>query len=300
MVRLKNLTAHRSLPDVLELPFPGTVEQATMELRHWGHELLLLDCWPQALFACFPIDEGNVREGHHQYLMCRHEQVPEEEDQIITHSAHSELPDIDLLRLLCQLGYDRAVILCRHSIRPGWTKVVFSHQPPSQPDRQQTKLPGVWPPPFLPLTGTTQPLFDFPIDRHPAGQCQLLNGVTAQDLRGFFGSGRDILCRDFHCIDLPDNLSEALCPYSSVEPMPDLPEYDRILIFTDGTSTPAMRRLPPEQADEIGLPDAWAYIVVGVRGEPDHPQFYPLGWTAQVVRYFGSSLNLFTYKQSYN
>ena len=67
--------------------------------------------------------------------------------------------------------------------------------------------------------------------------------------------------------------------------MPELSDFDRILIFTDGTSAPAMRRLPPEQADELGQPDAWAFLIVGVSGDRSCPTFHPLGWTAQVVRY---------------
>ena len=284
-VRLKNYANQGSLPEVLELSFPGTADQATAELRNWGHELLVLDCWPQPFFACFTEVTFSVTAVSQHYLLCRDAWTPGEDDQVFLHSARHEISDIEILRHLCKLGFDRAVLLGRYNVRPGWTKIVFNHQDPEQQDQQKHKLPGVWPPPFQPVAGPSQPFFELPSAIPVHGDCQLLNGVTIHDMRQFFASGQDILCRNFTCFDLPEDLRHAFQPYDSEEPMPDLSDFDRILIFTDGTSAPAMRRLPPEQADELGQPDAWAFLVVGVSGDHDRPSFRPIGWTAQVVRY---------------
>ena len=224
-------------------------------------------------------------EEHHHFLLCRNEWSPEAAEQVFAHSTSSKWTDIAIIRHLCQLGFDRAVLLGRYSIRKGWTKIIFSHQYPQPADDRQCKQPGIWPPPFSSEINQSAPFFEIPSNEPVQGPCQLLNGVTTQDLSDFFASGNDILCRDFTCFDQPDDLRDAFATYNSDEPMPNLSEFDRILIFTDGTSKPAMRRLPPEQADELGYPDAWAFLVLGASGDPANPILRPLGWSAQVVRY---------------
>ena len=74
-----------------------------------------------------------------------------------------------------------------------------------------------------------------------------------------------MLCTDFSPIDLTPELQEQLArwPIRPLQQTQDLDAYDRLLIFTDGSSMPSMRRMVPERADDLGHPDTWAMIVIG-------------------------------------
>lgn len=97
----------------------------------------------------------------------------------------------------------------------------------------------------------------------------------------------NVLCTDFSGIELSPEIHAQLhelpiCPLTTTT---DLDQYDRILIYTDGSSQPSMRRCTPQRADELGHPDTWAMIVVGETfTTPEHSHCALLGWTAHPVR----------------
>ena len=106
-----------------------------------------------------------------------------------------------------------------------------------------------------------------------------------ENLRELFSSGDHCLCHDFALPDLPSFVSLAL--QSNHEQDLDLCQFDRLLIYTDGSSKPMGRRMPPLQADEYGLQDTWAFLVLGETYETENsgPRITPIGWTAQPVSY---------------
>ena len=279
-VKLCDLAGLGNLPAFVEVPYPGTAEQVREELRHWGHDLLTFDCWPQTAMACCP-SSSNMQVQN--YLFCRH--ADEAEDHIFAHTNEQPMSERDILTFLCQLDYPRAVILAWHELCPGWIKIVFSHQEPQKEQFLQVKSPGVWPPPAPRGNRTSNKLIELADIENPAEACQINTDITTADLHNLFASGKEILCRNFTCFDLPEFVRAEMETYNTDEPLPDLSSYDRILIFTDGTSAPEMRRIPPEQADELGKPDGWAFLVVGELCQDGHSTFHPIGWTSQVVRY---------------
>ena len=100
-----------------------------------------------------------------------------------------------------------------------------------------------------------------------------------------FCSGDDCLCHDFEIPELPDFIQSKL--QKPQGPAPDLKEYDRLLIYTDGSSKPTGRRMAPLRADELGLQDTWAFLVLGEKYDErgDSSTIVPIGWTAQPVSY---------------
>jgi ribonuclease HI len=99
-----------------------------------------------------------------------------------------------------------------------------------------------------------------------------------------------VLCTDFSPLDLPEEMLHHLHSYHirPVTDSSDLARYNRILIFTDGSSLPAMRRMIPQRADDLGHPDTWAFVIVGEilpTTPQEEAQLEVLGWTAQPVRY---------------
>ena len=279
-VKLYDLACLGTLPQYVELPEPITSEQVQQELRYWGHDLEVFDCWPQELFACCPRDRD---EGHIHYLFCRLEK--EEPDQVFAHTNLGRMTEHEMLCFLCHLDFPRAVILQATELATGWQKIIFSHQEPQIASLKKQKTPGIWPPPPQTTKPQHQPLFKFECVTELQGPCQLTTAIKQQDLKKLFDSTQNMLCRDFTCFDLPEFVQKEMQPFNSEDPMPPLANFDRILIFTDGTSSPDMRRLPPEQADDVGRPDAWAFLVVGELYGNGAQRFQPLGWSSQVVRY---------------
>ena len=220
----------------------------------WGHNVAVIDCWPQPAFACNIADAGDGQLHH--YLFCRTE--IQEDIEVFAHTQTNEMTDQEMLAFLCRLDYPRAVIVTTEHVRPSWRKIVFSHQEPQQPTKP-IKRPGVWPPPFSQRKSGEGPFFDPSQIQDLQGPCTLQTSLQRQDLHDLFCSGNDMLCRDFTCFDMPEYMKQVFAASNSTAPLPALETFDRILIFTDGTSAPEVKRMPPERADELGKPDAWAF-----------------------------------------
>ena len=118
-------------------------------------------------------------------------------------------------------------------------------------------------PPRLQLPRTNQSLIQLEAVPSLSTNCLLTTAFSAPDLQELFQSGQDIPCTDFDIVDLSAPLREELaqCNICPLQQLSDLDHYDRLLIFTDGSSKPAMRRMVPEHADELGHPDTWSMIV---------------------------------------
>lgn len=190
------------------------------------------------------------------------------------------------MEILCSLGYARAVITEREVLHASWEKIYFSHQEPlieikTQAPRQRSPWPSLqsW------KVNPQAKLLDLQQIGHLQSQCELLTDFMVDDLQQLFASANDCLCHCFDIKDLPDFVRSAL--HTEEPPSMDLTTYDRLLIYTDGSSRPEGRRMPPMQADEAGLQDTWAFLVLGERIDAMSgvSKVFPLGWTAQPVSY---------------
>ena len=191
-----------------------------------------------------------------------------------------------MMRLLCSLDYARAVIVQQTRLNQSWTKILFSHQEPmlqheAQTQRKRTPWPEFQPASFSP----GKPIFDLQHIIEPTSECVMQTDFRTEDLQALFRSGVNCLCTDFDIPDLPDFVRQAL--RRPEDGQIDLTRYERLLIFTDGSSQPAGRRLPPVRADEEGLNDTWAFLVMGERRSTSEHEglLEASGWTAQPVSY---------------
>ena len=64
-----------------------------------------------------------------------------------------------------------------------------------------------------------------------------------------------------------------------------LDDYDRIIVYTDGSSKAKDRHGPPIWNDERGHGDSWAFVVVGETLTDEEHKVEVLGWTTQPVIY---------------
>eukprot|EP00435_Cladocopium_sp_Y103_P020241 s592_g4.t3 len=279
------LLGHPSLrlPTFLEMQETPTSLSVQQELLLWGHRVQALDCHPHNKFFCIAEADGEQPDCHH-YLFC-HQDVTDEQG-CFAHTTHEWLTENQLMRFLCSLGYARAVILEQVSVTAVWRKVLFQHQEPSQADPERPgRVRSPWPAPTLTATYSSAPLLELDNVAELRSSCILRTDFLLHDLHTLFGSAQDLLCTDFDVEGLPDHVRAALCeqPLGSS----DLSTYDRLLIFTDGSSRPEGRRLPPLRADELGLQDTWAFLVLGecFATEQRSATVSPIGWLSHPVLY---------------
>ena len=275
----------------IQEPFPTCIElegkinsdSVQEELKRWGHHVIAFDCHPHNKFFCIKSGADPEAATYH-YLFC-HSDVADDEG-CFAHSTGCPMNEIQLMKFLCQLGYTRAVILHQETIYANWVRVKFLHQEPL-PELQQKSPRQRTPWPVKPTADgpTRRKLFELNTTKAMSTTCQLRTDFSAEDLESFFQSAKDVLCRDFSLDDLPDFVKEAIHP--AVDDIVDIDAFDRLLIYTDGSSRPEGRRLPPERADELGWADTWAFLVIGERFQPDDQpsEFHALGWLAHPVRY---------------
>ena len=274
----------QTLPNPLEVEAPGRPEQVQQELLRWGHPCRVYECLPASLLLCEPehFDPGT---GWHYVL---YHDDPHDPHGLFLHSAPEEMTDIQLLRLLCALDYARAVILFKMRLCSHWIFVHFHHrEPEAEVRRIEVRQKSDWPAPCS-QTSRTRPLFVPAPLANPSIDCVLQTSFGLAETDELFRSGLDVLVTDFSVLDLSEDLREELAhfPIVPLKTIDQRNDFDRLLIFTDGSSIPAMRRHLPERADELGHPDTWSFVVVAETYNHSHPgSLSVLGWTTQPVRY---------------
>lgn len=91
----------------------------------------------------------------------------------------------------------------------------------------------------------------------------------------------------FEGLGLEANLYELLSSLPLLEDV--LP--DRYIIYVDGSSQGQQKHRPTDWVEEVGIPDAWAMLVLAesYATDSDAPRLSLVGWTAQQVRYSAQS-----------
>ena len=287
-VQLLDATETKQLPTPLEVDAPGTPAQVEAELQLWGQRCQVFSNTHQARMLCISrqITVSDQECSLCHYWFCHDD--PGDYDGTFLHSTPQEMSEIELMSFLCSLGYQRAVILEQKQLREDWRQVVFHHREPTMPlEAAIQKQRSPWPPRGM-QTRTAKPFIDFTNQAIEQPHCCLATGFDEEDLRELFASSKNMLCTNFDVLELPTEISQELQQYpilSSFE-VSDLDHFDRLLIFTDGSSKPSMRMLEPQHADDLGHPDTWAFIVAAERYvDSTASEIVILGWTAHPIRY---------------
>jgi hypothetical protein len=287
-VQLLDGTGMRQIPTPLEVDAPGAPEQVAAELQHWGYHCQVFATEHQARMLCIPIRITSSAEesGLRHYWFCHDDR--DDPEGTFLHSATHEMSEIELMSFLCSLGYPRAVILERRPLREDWHQVVFHHREPTMMGTTaKPKQRSPWPS-RGPQLRTQQPLITFTNQATAQPRCSIATGFDEDDLKELFESSRHTLCTNFEVLALTPELNIAIHQYPVLQSFEvhDLDYYDRLLIFTDGSSKPSMRMLEAQHADEKGHPDTWAFIVIAERyTDSKASEIVILGWTTHPVRY---------------
>lgn len=202
-----------------------------------------------------------------------------ETDHIKVHFSSSQMTMLDHMKFLHTQGFTRAVICQEQRLSDSIVQVVY-HNNVSQLDCQEKEKgsPTPWParqPQQLAIESID--LSKLPTEKPN----QLLGtGLDPKTLSDFFASTRDMLCTHTDHLPLLD-VSRA-----AISQCVEMSDFDRYLIFTDGTSQGWARRHNPLQLEESGHGDAWAFLVLGEKyiGHDARALTF-LGWTSQKVVY---------------
>eukprot|EP00435_Cladocopium_sp_Y103_P048910 s1337_g14.t1 len=260
------------LPDYVEVPLLATDHHVQLELQCWGHDCVpvLLQCRDQAF--CFP--HAVASQDCQFHVLFENEDV-QDLAGVFLHTLQQSPSSLELMIFLHALGYEKAVIVECRQLFVGLWKVLFCESTGTLAERLRPVRPQKpWPPP-QPIV-EHGPVFHCPLVSKPS--CLLSLGVSASDLQTFFTA--HALADSFEGIQVPD------CAIDSIANLVPLEKYDRLVIYVDGTSQPSQKHKPPLWVDLHGVPDAWAFLVLGERYNDHGPADLCLvGWQAQQVRY---------------
>jgi hypothetical protein len=277
IVRL--LPGHESLspfPDLVEIAAPPDERAIVEELHCWGHACNVHLCHPHDVAVCLPLGDPLPAEFSHFVYV---NQDSTDAHGVILHSSREAMQEIDHMKFLYKIGYEKAVILGIDTDSFGMGIVTFEESIGHLQERPRKPRPlAEWPPPRQPRVACTK-IFDTKrVDQsHP--DCLLRLGVTLHELARFFDSAGD-LCTSFEGIDVP----EASMPFLKALQPPC--GYDRIIIYVDGSSQALQKHCAPLWVDLHGVPDSWAFVAIGETYDaPPDERFCLLGWQAQQVRY---------------
>ena len=270
------------LPSFVEVPLFYSEADIENELTAFGFDCRAILFGSHRKALCVP--KSQQHEQGHSHVLFAHNDLHASSGTFV-HSFAKTWNEVDLMKVLHQLGFEKAFILSITRKDAHFSVAVFDESHGSLENRIKSRPQRPWPRP--------QPTPDRKSLVAPCSQwdpkCLLSLGVDAADLAEFFQSQADILCVNFAGVDLPPVTVAAL---ASLGPSLPIESYDRLIIYVDGTSQPSQKHMPPMRVEAEGSPDAWAFLVLGEKycGQGSST-LHMLGWQAQQVRYDVNSPN---------
>eukprot|EP00435_Cladocopium_sp_Y103_P045347 s1596_g13.t1 len=274
------------LPDHLALPDPPSACEAERELSRMALHRNVYLLGTTGFAFCLPISwQPPAQHCTDVYVFfplegtCR--------DSVFLHSSPAPLSEIGQMQFLYLVGLQRSVVIKQTNPCSGLHLVQYHNNEPElesfrYPDRTATP----WPVP-MPCS-VPKPYFNADQFRSHLPKHALSFGLDFEVLQSFFRSSTGVLCPWHSHLDLPDMIRTSLPKYDPLEGCAyDLSTFDRLVIYTDGSSRSHNRRKPPLWVTEFDVADTWAFVVLGERyssfQQPSELVF--LGWQSQHVTY---------------
>eukprot|EP00435_Cladocopium_sp_Y103_P032292 s1431_g8.t1 len=283
-LKLRHLGPSTNLPTEIFLEDGFSCEEVERELSNWGSQRHVYMLASTGLAVTVPFDwHIELPTQHLIYCPCQ-SQIS---DDVIFHTTTRTLTDLDHMRFLHSFGFLRVVILQKKRLRPGLVLILYHNNIPElESVKHDGKVPTPWPAP-QPIQAHV-PMLDF-AQLSPAKPSHCLHlGIHLDALASFFLSPVDTLCPWYSHMELPDFVRQGIDNCVHHEGIvPKLDQFDRLIIYTDGSSKAHERRQPPLKVADHGTPDAWAYVVLGEKYATSAQQGSVtfLGWQTQQVMY---------------
>ena len=272
------------MPDHVMLEDPICPEDAEQELRFLGFDRHVYLLGNTGFGFCVPV-AWCQQLSHETFVYFP--LVLQHDDDLVLHTSSGPMDEHAHMAFLHSLGFNRAVIIHCHRVRSGLSLVQYhNNQPELALDSRPLRIATPWPAPMPVIV--PKAVFDVSPAHLPQPTHFLDLGIHVDALTKFFRSSHDVLCPWHDHLDLPEITRKSLpCTVSVPDYEVDLFNFDRLVIYTDGSSKSANRRKPPLWVADYDCPDAWAFAVVGERyGTATAPaECVFLGWHAQQVLY---------------
>ena len=268
------------LPTFIEVGRPITPESVQQELQCYGHDCAIELLGEGSLAMCFPRSLARTHVEHSHFVFIEMQDFAPSIDPVFHLHSDSSLKKDDhlgMMRFLYQMGHEKAVILATIPHCHNLTEVQFTVSVGTMETKAQLpQRPSSWP--SRQPTGLAGKMYDPPAAQE-SPECLLDLGATSEQLLSFFEhSNFSDLCTITEGMDLPATTAEAITLLQPLE------HYDRLIIYTDGSSHSAHLRLAPELVEEHHIPDAWSFVVLGEQYEESGNRLALIGWCAHQVR----------------
>eukprot|EP00435_Cladocopium_sp_Y103_P063215 s993_g24.t2 len=283
-VRLRTSTSTLHVPDYLEVECDHGEDQVADALRSFGIVCLVFRFGGHDDYLCVPA-EGLQHPGVH-CMYCTREGL--DSDAAFLHtwpSGSASLTNLDHMRHLHALGFLKTTILETRPLCPGLQQVVFVNLKPSlEAPVAKLRTPSAWPDKQPSHHARSKPFN--PDQWHPSCHtCCLDFGIDFAHMQRCFAVDSFPLSNQLAGLDLPATSAQFLSSLPCIG-LEDLWQYDRLVIFADGSSQSQLRHINPHQLEEQGQGDTWSFIVICERyGEAGVSSYGIVGWQAQPVIY---------------
>ena len=270
-----------TLPPFLEMPLWYNTGTVAEELSCWGHSCVAYRFGPHDKMLCLPSTWTSAQSQQH--YMYAHLDVTDPHGAFL-HTDSKIYTEVDHMKTLHRLGYQRAAITQILEYIPGLTLVVFQNslglvdtlQKPLRP-------PSPWPQPQA-------------IDSNSIAIKSRLRQLGLNDTEYHLRFRRSMpeiidfldttapLSTDWATFELPPHVRSAL---ESTPVWTPEDAIDRLLIYTDGSSS-GLRHSVPDRSDDPDSPcDTWSFVVLGEKYEERDKtgSLFLLGWQAHPVMY---------------
>ena len=267
----------RMLPTYIEVNLPICVDTVTSELSTFGlaYQTWVLGTLEHAI--CFAADW--IADAGVMHIVYTDMHLA----SVTLHSSTSSSADhLTHMQTLHKLGFEKAVILDVKILSAGLMEVQFIEhlgQAELQVGKLRTQPPWPLPQPCL----RHEPLYVAPAGQETSDAVLRL-GVDSSMLLDFFNHSKDYqLCRLIEGLDLPELVQHHL-DYTDKSPVSSILSevFDRLIIYTDGSSHSGRFHRAPEFVEDNHIPDSWAFVVLGEKYAGGTLHF--VGWCAHQVR----------------
>ena len=271
------------LPSHIEMPQWYTEGHVQEELSCWGFDVQAIRFGKHDVILCLPVHHVSRGDLWH-YMYCNQDET--DGAGAFIHSDAAIYSTKDHMTMLHRIGYQRAAIVSVKQVAQDYVQILFENvQAELEVPAKRHRTPAEWPPQQA-VIDHSQPVTvrfaDLPVNDT---DFKLRMNCSVEDVCALLQSGQHCLTEDLGHLELPNHVQEAL---HQCEKCSDIGRFDRLLIYTDGSSQTNNRREIPDRTDDLQtLRDTWAFVVLGeqyaANGNPG--KLYFVGWQAHQVLY---------------
>ena len=266
-----------SFVTTVDVPTEVSVQQ---ELRCFGHACTVVVASNHTLAVCIP-ERWPFEEDKLLLMFTDMQQtLPDEHSAFLTLTEQLDFSEVQLMSLLYKFGYEKAVIGAKRQYHATFLEITFQQARGTLESVPQTaKLQKPWP--ARPIGDRTKsgPMWNAHMTAtNPT--CLLDLGLSNEELNAFFNCETDYLCHITEGLPLLPVTNEAIADLKQHS------QFDRLVVYADGSSQSRHKHVAPALNEELDVPDAWSFVVLGETFmDNSTSECTLLGWHAHQVRY---------------